>query len=45
VLHNWVRTASLNRMPGVQAILEPMVVTRRAPGDQRRGDSSAATSR
>jgi hypothetical protein len=25
-------------MPGVQAVLEPMVTTRRAPGDQRRGD-------
>jgi hypothetical protein len=39
--HNWVRNAlaaSLNRMPGVQAVLEPLVVTRRAPGDQRRGD-------
>jgi hypothetical protein len=39
--HNWVRNAlaaSLNRMPGVQAVLEPMVMTRRAPGDQRRGD-------
>ena len=39
--HNWVRNAlaaSLNRMPGVQAVLEPMVTTRRAPGDQRRGD-------
>ncbi len=30
--------ASLNRMPGVQAVLEPMVMTWRAPGDQRRGD-------
>ncbi len=30
--HNWVRNAlaaSLNRMPGVQAVLEPMVTTRR----------------
>ncbi len=39
--HNWVRNAlaaSLNRMPGVQAVLEPMVTTRRAPRDQRRGD-------
>jgi hypothetical protein len=39
--HNWVRNAlaaSLNRMPGVQAVFEPMVTTRRAPGDQRRGD-------
>ncbi len=37
---NWVRNAlaaSLNRMPGVQAVLEPMVMTRQAPGDQRRG--------
>ncbi len=30
--------ASLNRMPGVQAVLEPMVMTPRAPGNQRRGD-------
>jgi hypothetical protein len=30
--------ASLNRIPGVQAVLEPFVMTRRAPGDQRRGD-------
>jgi hypothetical protein len=39
--HNWFRDALatlLNRMPGVQAVLEPKVVTRRAPGDQRRGD-------
>ncbi len=39
--HNWVRNAlaaPLNRMPGVQAVLEPTVTTRRAPGDQRRGD-------
>jgi hypothetical protein len=39
--HNWVRNAlaaSLNRMPGVQAVLEPMAMTRRAPGDQRHGD-------
>ncbi len=38
--HNWVRNAlaaSLNRMLGVQAVLEPMVRTRRAPEDQRRG--------
>jgi hypothetical protein len=38
---NWVRNAlaaSLNRIPGVQAVLEPMVMTRQAPGDQRRGD-------
>ncbi len=25
-------------LPGVQAVLEPLVMTRRAPGDQRRGD-------
>ncbi len=39
--HNWVRNAlaaSLNRMPGIQAVLEPRVMTRRAPGDQRHGD-------
>jgi hypothetical protein len=39
--HNWVRNAlaaSLNRLLGVQAVLEPMVLTRRAPGDRRRGD-------
>ncbi len=42
--HNWVRNtlaasaASLNRMPGIQAVQEPMVMTRRAPGDQQRGD-------
>ncbi len=39
--HNWVRNAlaaPLNRMPGVQAVLEPMVMTRRGLGDQRRGD-------
>ncbi len=39
--HNWVRNAlaaSLNRMPGVQAVLQPMVMTRRALGDQRRGN-------
>jgi hypothetical protein len=39
--HNWVCSAlaaSLNRMPGVQAVLEPMIMTRRAPGDQRRSD-------
>jgi hypothetical protein len=39
--HTWVRnavTASLNRMPGVQAVLEPLVMTHGAPGDQCRGD-------
>jgi hypothetical protein len=30
--------ASFNRLPGVQAVREPMVMTRRAQGDQRRGD-------
>jgi hypothetical protein len=31
-------------MPGVQAVLEPMVTTRRAPGDQRRGDIKVCAS-
>jgi hypothetical protein len=45
--HNCVRNAlaaSLNRMPGVQAVLEPMVMNWRARGDQRRKVIKSGTS-
>ncbi len=36
--HNWVRNALAASLNRVQAVLEPMVMTRRARGDERRGN-------